>query len=184
SSLLGLVGAGIGVPFGVGLAQIGLGPMQRVFRDLFMDLEAREVVVTTGIVLFAVAAGVVTALLAALTPAIRASREEPAEAVRRIPPRPALAHRVLPITARVALVLAGSLAMYFRTSLPYKVGTHAGLILVLLGLLLLTPLFAAGLARLIQPLAGRFLGVEGRLAADNLVRAPARTGLVITALAA
>src|SRR5262249_30683324 len=35
-----------------------------------------------------------------------------------------------------------------------------------------------------QPLARRYLGLEARLAADNLVRAPGRTGLVIAALAA
>lgn len=182
--LLGLVGAVVGVPLGVGLAQLGLGPMQRVFRDLFMDLDAREVVVTAGTVLAACAGGMATAVLAALVPAVRASAEEPADAVRRIPSRPTLSHRLVQISASSALGIAGLGFMYFRESLPHKVGTHAGLILLLLGLLLLTPLFAAGIARLIQPLTRNFFGVEGRLATDNLVRAPARTGLVITALAA
>jgi len=36
----------------------------------------------------------------------------------------------------------------------------------------------------IRPVARRLLGIEARLAADNLVRAPGRTGLVIAALAA
>jgi putative ABC transport system permease protein len=184
AGLLGLVGAALGVPLGIGLARLGLGPMQHVFRELFMDLEAREVVVTAATLIMASAGGLVTALLAALVPAVRASAEEPADAVRRIPPRPTLSHRVLQISVSVVLVVAGLAFMYFRTSLPHKVGTHAGLILILLGLLLLTPLFAAVLARLIQPLASRYFGIEGRLAADNLVRAPARTGLVITALAA
>jgi putative ABC transport system permease protein len=39
-------------------------------------------------------------------------------------------------------------------------------------------------SRLLQPAARLVLGIEGRLAADNLVRAPGRTGLVITVLAA
>src|SRR5205823_4593613 len=45
-------------------------------------------------------------------------------------------------------------------------------------------LLAAGPAHLFRPVARRFLGIEGRLAADNLVRARGRTGLVIAAMAA
>ena len=37
---------------------------------------------------------------------------------------------------------------------------------------------------MLQPLFRALLGLEGRLAADNLVRSPGRTGLVIAALAA
>ena len=37
---------------------------------------------------------------------------------------------------------------------------------------------------MLGPVARRFLGIEGRLAADNLARSPGRTGLVIAALAA
>src|SRR5262249_25487553 len=40
------------------------------------------------------------------------------------------------------------------------------------------------LGRLAQPLFGTWLRIEGRLAADNLVRSPGRTGIVIAALAA
>src|SRR5206468_6929004 len=45
-------------------------------------------------------------------------------------------------------------------------------------------LCAAVCARLLRPPAQRLFPVEGRLAADNLVRAPGRTGLVIAAVAA
>ena len=55
--------------------------------------------------------------------------------------------------------------------------------MVLVGALLASPFFAALAARLFQPLARNFLGIEWRLAADNLVRSPGRTGLVIGALA-
>ena len=65
-----------------------------------------------------------------------------------------------------------------------RAGSYGGLVLVLLGLLFLAPLLAAGIARLLQPIVRIAFGLEARLAADNLVRAPGRTGLVITALAA
>jgi putative ABC transport system permease protein len=56
--------------------------------------------------------------------------------------------------------------------------------LVVVGLLLAMPIFAAALARLLVVPCRRLFGVEVRLAADNLIRSPARTGVVIGALAA
>jgi len=58
------------------------------------------------------------------------------------------------------------------------------MMLVLLGALVAAPLVTAGIARLLQPVAHRLFPITWRLAADNLVRAPGRTGLVIAALAA
>src|SRR5262249_44629235 len=45
------------------------------------------------------------------------------------------------------------------------------------------PLVTELLGRLLQPVARLCLGTEARLAADNLVRSPGRTGIVIAALA-
>src|SRR5262249_16377584 len=71
-----------------------------------------------------------------------------------------------------------------RHLLEARLGSYGGLVVLLLGALLATPLLGALAARLLQPLARRFLGIEGRLGADNLVRAPARTGLGLAAVAA
>src|SRR5262245_10694028 len=80
--LLGLGGAAVGVPLGLLLAYLGLGPVQRVLGDIFFKLEANTVDITWGTVLLAVGAGMVTALAAVLLPALRAAREDPASAVR------------------------------------------------------------------------------------------------------
>jgi putative ABC transport system permease protein len=66
----------------------------------------------------------------------------------------------------------------------FRPGAYGGMVLVLVGALVAAPLVTAGLARLMQPLARRYFPITWRLAADNLVRAPGRTGLVIAALAA
>lgn len=184
AAALGLLGAALGIPLGIRLAHLGLGPMGQVFNDLFLPMEAREVALTWSLLLGAAAAGLVTALLAAVVPALRASGEQPAAAVRHVPPPEGFRHLAAQVCASLVLVAAGLACMALRYRLPPKIGTHACLLLILLGLLVSTPLFAALIARALQPLARRLLGVEGRLAADNLVRAPARTGLVITALAA
>jgi putative ABC transport system permease protein len=184
AALLGLLGAALGIPFGIGLAHKGLGPMEQVFNDLFMTVNIRELAITWPVILVAGAAGLATALLAAVVPALRASAEEPAEAVRQTPPRDRLRRVLLQVACSLLLLASGAACLMLRSLLPPRLGTHGCLILLVLGMLLLVPLCAALLARGLQPLARRWLGIEGRLAADNLVRAPGRTGLVITALAA
>jgi putative ABC transport system permease protein len=186
AAVLGLAGAVVGVPLGLGLAYLALEPMREVVSGIFRALEANRVEWTVQTVLIAVGAGMVTALLASLVPAFRASVEEPAVAVRRIPQNPTWTYRFIQLAVSAGLMAVGGVLILTRdlTDLPKRVGTHGGLVLVLLGALLATPLLAALAARLVQPLARRFLGIEGRLGADNLVRAPARTGLVIAALAA
>jgi putative ABC transport system permease protein len=184
AALLGLVGSLLGIPLGIGLAYVGLQPVQQVLRDIFMELEARQVDVSTNVLILAVIAGTVTAVLAALIPAITASGENPAEAVRRVPPKPTWHYRMAQIVFSAACMGVGLLCMALRHLLPYQLGTFGGLVLVLLGALVATPLLAAVAALLLQPIARRIFGIEGRLAADNLVRSPARTGLVIAAMAA
>src|SRR5260370_41116049 len=68
-----------------------------------------------------------------------------------------------------------------RNQLGFRPGAYGGMMLVLLGALVAAPLVTAAIARLIQPFARRFFPITWRLAADNLVRAPGRTGLGLVA---
>ena len=182
--MLGLAGAVLGVPAGVVLAHLGLDPMKGVLSDLFVVLETSQVVITPETIVFAALAGILTALLAALVPAVRSAEEQPADAVRRNPQAPSWGYRLAQFAASLSLVTAGILVILLRGRFHLRAGSYGGLVLVLLGLLFLAPLLAAGIARLLQPIVRIAFGLEARLAADNLVRAPGRTGLVITALAA
>ncbi len=184
AALLGLVGSLLGIPLGVLFAQLALEPMQETVSNIFLPVEARRVEVSWRLLLTALAAGVGTAVLAALVPTIAASREKPAAAVRRIPAAPTWSYRLAQLAGSAALLLLGCGSILVREYLPQRVGLYGGLALVLIAALLATPLLTASLAWLLQPLARRCLGIEGRLAADNIVRAPGRTGVVIAALAA
>lgn len=183
AGFLGLIGAAFGVPAGLGLAHLGLQPIQGVLKDFLVAMEGTELHASTLTIVIAVLAGIATALVAALVPAVGAASEEPASAVRRIPPRPRVGYRALQLGASIVLLAVGTVCMVWRDFLPARTGMYGGFVLVLISLLLTTPLLAAAAARLLQPLARLAFGIAGRLAADNLVRSPGRTGLVITALA-
>src|SRR5262249_43939898 len=123
-------------------------------------------------------------IAAALVPAVSASKENPAEAVRQVAKAPTWHYLVWQLACSLTLFGLGVGFIILRNQLGFRQGAYGGLVLVLLGALVAAPLVTAGLARLMQPVARRFFPITWRLAADNLVRAPGRTGLVIAALAA
>jgi putative ABC transport system permease protein len=182
--LLGAAGSLAGVPLGWGLAAGGLRLMQTTLREMFPTGDPVTVRLDAATVVIGLAAGLLTALLAALVPAVQAANDEPADAVRRVPSGPARFLLVLQAAASAALVAGGLGMVLARSHLPPRTGTYGGLALALVGLLLAAPLATAVIAWLLRPVARRLLPLEARLAADNLARAPGRCGLVIGALAA
>ena len=84
---LGLLGALVGIPFGLGLARLMMGPIGSMVVESLGTIPMRlpalaELRETLWSAAFA---GLATSMAAALVPALRAAREEPADAVRRVP---------------------------------------------------------------------------------------------------
>jgi putative ABC transport system permease protein len=184
SAGLGFLGSALGIPLGWALAHIALGPLERVLSDLVSPTESVPIKISGGLMLLAIASGTVTAILAALVPALQASREEPAAAVRLSPRSPQLRALLLQVAAVGLLIGAGIAATMLRESLPIRSGVFAGAILLFIGQLVAVPLVVRLLGRVLLPGLRPLLGVTGRLAADNVVRTPGRTGIVIAVLAA
>ena len=121
-------------------------------------------------------AGLTTTLLAALLPALQAADEQPADAVRRAPQtiRPFYAalqdYAVLTlIAAAVGVILLRPYVRSLSLSIVFPVCLMAA---ALLSMRRLSGFIGWGLLPLLRP----FLGLPGRLAADNLIRSPGRTG--------
>jgi putative ABC transport system permease protein len=183
AALLGLVGGVFGLPLGLGMARFGLSPVQKLVSDVFLPVETGALAVKPWALLSALAAGVCTALLAAVIPALKAASISPSELLRRLPPPPC--HHVRRFKIGVALGLLACGPGYLALGcLPQRFGSFGNLVLVLSAALLATPLLALTVARGLQRGARRWLGTPARLAVDNLVRCPGRTGLVTTTLAA
>jgi putative ABC transport system permease protein len=184
AGVLGLTGSLLGLPLGYGLAWLAIKPLGKVLSELLVPIESARIDVSPRLMLAALFSGTLVAILASLVPALQAAREEPADAVRRVPRRGGLAIFALQLSVIVLFVGAGYLCVLFRDYLPQRVGAFGGIVCLLLGALVASPLLSAGFSRVVQPLFRHLFGLEGRLAADNMVRAPGRTGLVIAALAA
>lgn len=184
AAALGLVGAVLGVPFGILLAELTLSQFRSEMESMFLNPEVNLTHLSWGTAAAAVTIGTATAVLAALVPAIQAAHDDPAHVVRRAAGAGGgvwgLAHRA----ACVALVVTGAALILLRYELPRRAGSVGGLTLVLVGLLLAAPILVAVLVGLLRPLVRAACPFTLRLAFDNLSRAPGRTGVVIGALGA
>ena len=190
AALLGGVGAAWGIPLGIVLGRGVLHEFGQDLGSMFVNPEVDPGWPTVSTLILAALAGILTAVAAALIPAVQAACEDPANAVRRIPGTVAgawhLAHQ-----ATCTVLIAGGIAVILtRNELFPALGMHprfgsfGGLLTALVGLLLAAPIFVGIMVRLVHPLLRRILPIEARIAADNLIRSPGRTGVVIGALGA
>lgn len=183
AALLGLIGALLGVPLGMALARYTLSEFREELSAIFLNPETDPGQLTLATAILAAVAGIATAVLAALIPAIQAATDAPADVVRR-GPNISSVWRWLHYGTCFVLIGGGLGMILARHALPHRVGAFGGMMIALIGMLLASPIFVAIIVRIIQPVLRSILPIEARLAADNLIRSPGRTGVVIGALGA
>ena len=76
--MLGVLGAGLGVPAGIGFA----AGLNAVFKTFGIDLPNTGTVIETRTIVVALAVGILVTLASALVPALRATRVTPMAALR------------------------------------------------------------------------------------------------------
>jgi putative ABC transport system permease protein len=184
SVVLGLVGAALGVPLGWALGKLTLNQFHAELESMFLNPDVSPSRLSAETIALAMAAGVATAVFAALVPAIQAAADDPAHVVRRTSKGATGVWRLVHRLACLALIGGGLAMILVRHELPPRVGSIGGMMVSLVGLLLSAPVIVGGLVRLVQPVVRATCGIEIRLAFDNLTRAPGRTGVVIGALGA
>lgn len=184
AGVLGLIGAVLGVPLGIFLAEVTLSQFAAELESIFLNPEVSPLRLTWQTAAVAMAAGIATAVFAALVPAIQAASDDPAHVVRRTSAGAKGVWKSIHQFMCVALVSTGAAMIFYRHDLPHRLGSIGGLLIALVGLLLSAPIVVSVLVALIQPLVRSVSGITLRLAFDNLTRAPGRTGVVIGALGA
>jgi len=181
SAAAGLVGSVLGLAAGILIARGISGSVGAVVSDAFgVARPTGDIAVSPALLAWAAVIGVATSLVAALIPAHTAARLEPVQALQKGKRQavPAGQNRVRVI---VAIVFAG-VSTVFLFAGGSRITFYASYVLVMTGMLLLSPLLALGLARAIRPLVKWLRPVEGALAADSLIQAPRRTAATVAAL--
>jgi putative ABC transport system permease protein len=182
--ILGFVGGVIGFALGIGTAAL----LRALFKAIGADLPSQGVVIQTRTVIITVLVGTIVSLVASLSPAIRAMRVPPVEALRE--GAVAMSHeasRRLAIFASV-LLAAGIALMCIGLFGSLKSDSAAisfmggGAALTFLAVALLSPRLVRPLASFIGRPIERVTGITGQLARENSVRQPGRTAVTAAAL--
>ncbi|MFJ5232785.1 ABC transporter permease [Kitasatospora sp. NPDC088391] len=179
--ILGVLGSTLGIGAGLGLA-VGL---IQLMKAVGMNLDASSLDITWTVPVVSYAVGILVTLFAAFIPARRASRITPMAALldHAAPPEPRANRIRIVFGGLVTLLGAGALVLAARST-----GATGGLLIglgvlaTLVGAVVLGPLLAAGLVRLLGGLLPALFGPAGRLAQRNVMRNPRRTGSTAAAL--
>ncbi|MFJ6775572.1 ABC transporter permease [Kitasatospora sp. NPDC091257] len=180
--ILGVLGSTLGVAAGLGVA-VGL---IKLMNAIGMDLRAADLQVGPDVFVAGYALGILVTLVAAWFPARRASRISPMAALRDHG-TPAEGRANLVRTVLGLLLTAGGgalLALGARAEKAATGGQYLGLgvVLTLIGFVVLGPLLASAVVRVLGALLPALFGPSGKLAQRNAMRNPRRTGATAAAL--
>ena len=181
AAVIGVVSATLGLLVGIVLAKLGFAALSGSGGNL----PQASLVVEPKIAAAAVAAGLVLTAIAAIGPAIRATRVPPMAALRDVAidrtgaSRPRLVGAAL-LVVFGAIFIAPALQSDPSSTIIPRVGV--GLVMLVFSVLTAGPLIAGPIARLVGAPLPKIKGVTGTIARQNAVRSPRRTSATASAL--
>ena len=180
---LGLVASLLGIAAGLGIAK----GINALFQAVGADIPTSGIALAPRTVVISLVVGVGVALLAALAPALRATRVPPVAALHEGATLPPSAVSRYSAIIAVAAALAGAAAlaagMFVHGPTTTRLFEMAlGVVLVFVAVAMVAKHVVRPLASVIGWPAARFAGSSGRLARENATRNPARTAATAAAL--
>ncbi|GGU33699.1 ABC transporter permease [Streptomyces lavendofoliae] len=181
AGVVGLVASVVGFALGIGLAA-GLRSGMAAFG---MKVPEGALVIGTTPLIAALGVGVLITMLAAWLPGRRAARIPPVAAMSSVHAIATTKSLVVrnSIGAVITAVGAALIVVGASTGSDGRWTIAGGAFLALIGVIVLIPLLSRPVIALVRPLMVRAFGVSGKLAAQNAVRNPRRTGATASALA-
>ncbi|MFJ2514079.1 ABC transporter permease [Streptomyces griseoviridis] len=180
--LLGVLGSLLGVGAGIGIA-VGL---MKLMSLVGMNLSTGDLTVAWTTPVIGLLLGVVVTVLAAYLPARRAGKVSPMAALRDAgAPADARAGRVRALLG-VVLTGGGGYCLYLASaadkSSEGSLWLGLGVLFSLIGFVVIGPVLAGAMVRVIGAVVLRAFGPVGRMAERNALRNPRRTGATGAAL--
>lgn len=182
AAVVGAIASVIGFVLGLGLA-IGLRSAMSLLGG---KIPAGPLVVSPTAVAAAFTVGIVITVLAAWLPARRAAKIAPVAAMSSVHAVATTKSLVVRNSIGGVLGLIGAAAIVAGASAAGTNGRYtvaAGAFFALIAVIVLIPLLSRPVIALVRPLLMKLFGVSGKLAAQNAVRNPRRTGATASALA-
>jgi len=169
---------------GIGIGLLLARALAAVFRAVGLDIAGSALTLTDGTVITSYVVGIVVTMLAAYLPARRGGKVPPVAAMRAdlVTENRSLRRRTL--IGAVLLVIGAGFA---ATGVAGAPGIDAawigvGAVIWILTLAAISPVIGKPVLVLCRGLFGRLFGTTGRLAGENALRDPRRTGATASAL--
>ncbi|MGW2255371.1 ABC transporter permease [Kitasatospora sp. NPDC001660] len=180
--ILGVLGSTLGIGAGLGIA-VGL---IQLMNAIGMDLKASDLQIGPDVFVAGYAVGILITVIAAWIPARRASRIAPMAALRdHGTPAEARSNIVRTVIGLVLTLGGGGLLVLAAKAEKAATGGQylgLGVLLTLIGVVVLGPLLATAVIKVLGALLPALFGPAGKLAQRNATRNPRRTGATAAAL--
>lgn len=181
AALMALLGSTAGILVGLGLARA----LAALFRSFGLDINANTLALTPTTVVLAYLVGLGVTMISAYLPSRRASRIAPVAAMRSdvaSPGEASLRRRAL--VGAVVIAVGAGLAVVGLRGGPGNdaIWIGAAAILWILTAAVLSPVLGHPLLVACRVVFSRLFGTTGRLAGENALRNPRRTGATAAAL--
>ncbi|MEZ5179719.1 MAG: ABC transporter permease [Acidimicrobiales bacterium] len=181
AGIIGVFSGVIGFLAGVGLALLAF----EALKSFGLQLPGANLIVEPSYALITVSVGLLITAIAAVGPAIRATRVPPIAALRDVAVDSSGRSRLRAGLAVVLLVLGGILikpAFGVEPASDQIKSVGLGLGVLLLAVLVAGPVIARPLARVVGAGLPLIKGITGRLSRENAMRSPRRTASTASAL--
>ncbi|MDX3309856.1 ABC transporter permease [Streptomyces sp. NPDC054884] len=179
---LGVVGSVLGVGAGIGVA-VGL---MKLMGMTGMNLSTDDLTVAWTTPVLGMVLGVVVTVLAAYLPARRAGKVSPMAALRDAGAPADAKAGVVRAVIGLLLTVSGGAGLYLASvadkAAEGSMWLGLGVVLSLIGFVVIGPLLAGGVVRVLGAVLLRAFGPVGRMAERNALRNPRRTGATGAAL--
>ncbi|MFE3516838.1 ABC transporter permease [Streptomyces sp. NPDC059166] len=182
AAVVGTLASVIGFGLGVALAA-GLRSAMGVIGG---KIPAGPLVVSPAAIGSAFAVGILITVIAAWLPARRAAKIAPVAAMSSVHATASTRSLVVRNSIGAVITLIGAAGIVGGAAVGGGDGRYlvaAGAFFALIGVIVLIPLLSRPAVALVRPALGKLFGVSGKLASQNAVRNPRRTGATASALA-
>lgn len=178
--LMALVGSTIGLTLGLGLSRLLAG----LFRTFGLDIAGEVLTLTPFTVVAGYIVGIVVTMVAAFVPARRAAKVAPVAAMRDdlVVQEKSMGLRL--VLGTVAMVIGTALSVVGLMGAPGNDAIWIGVAAVIwvITTAVLAPVVGHPVLVACRAVFGRLFGTTGRLAGENALRNPRRTGATASAL--